>query len=149
MENLTPLQHCAHELRETLKRAEEENQKSQLDKLEKEGRELINKFASSFSSLFSLLIGSNIDVQAQVSHVNQAILLIYNKNQVSITLDRSMGKVISWNLFDKMYKATLPNKDFGIAADKTDEHNLIIAIEESLFQAEPAVKSPVLEMLPA
>ena len=34
MENLTPLQHCAHELRANFKRAEAEKQKYQLDKLE-------------------------------------------------------------------------------------------------------------------
>jgi hypothetical protein len=149
MENLTPLQHFAHELRESFRRDEQDKQKRQLDKLEIEGKELINKFASSFSSLFSLLIGSNIDVQAQLSNVNPAILLTYKKNQIAITQDRSIGKVNNWSLFDKIYKATMPNKDFGMASDKTDEHKLIIAIEESLFRTEPVVIPQALQALPA
>ncbi len=139
MENLTPLQHCAQQLREDLKRSEEE--KRQKDKLGLEGRELINKFASSFSSLFSLLISSNIEVHAQLSPVDQGILLTYKNNQISIILDRATEIVNKWRLFDKVYKATVPNKDFGIASDKTDEHKLIIAIEEKLFHIEPIVKA--------
>jgi hypothetical protein len=71
MENLTPLQHCAQELREGFKRAEEEKQKKQQDKLDIEGRELVNKFATSFSTLYSLLIGSNIRVEADKTAVIQ------------------------------------------------------------------------------
>ncbi len=143
MEKLTPLQHCAQQLREDLKRSEEE--KRQKDKLGLEGRELINKFASSFSSLFSLLISSNIEVHAQWSPEDPVILLTYKNNQISIVPDRASEIVNKWRFFDKVYKATVPNKDFGIASDKTDEHKLIIAIEEKLFLVEPTAKAQVLD----
>jgi hypothetical protein len=122
-------------LREGFKRAEEEKQKKQQDKLDIEGRELVNKFATSFSTLYSLLIGSNIRVEADKTAVHSRILLTCNEKQVSIVLDRAIGKINSWSLSDKAYKATMPNKDFGMAADREDEHRLIISIDELLFNS--------------
>lgn len=148
MENLTPIQHFAHELRESFKREEQEKQRRQINKLEIEEKELIIKFAGSFSSLFSLLISSNIEIQAQVNHINRAVLLIYQQNRISISQDRAIGQVNNWSLFDKMYKATVPNKDFGMASDKTDEHKLIIAIEENLFRPQPAISAQAMKELP-
>jgi hypothetical protein len=137
MNNLTPLQHCAQQLREEFARAEKEKQRMQLDKLESEARDLVNKFANSFSSLYSLLIGSNIEVHADASKANPVVVLTYRDNQAFISLESTNGKINSWRLLEKAYNATLPNKSFGMAADREDEHRLIIAIEEVLFTARP------------
>lgn len=149
MENLTPLQHCAQELREDFKRMEEEKQKKQHDKFEIEARKLVNNFASSFSTLYSLLIGSNIDVQADVSSVDPEILLTYKANQLSIHLDKGIDQINSWRLGKKAYKATIPNKRFGMAADREDEQRLIIAIEEILFNSKPVTKEQAFHHLQA
>ena len=54
MENLTPLQQRAHQLREDLKTAEDEKQQKQLLMLEAEARELMNEFSTSFSIMLSI-----------------------------------------------------------------------------------------------
>lgn len=146
MENLTPIEHYAQQLREEEKRRKEEKRLKY--KIELEGRELINKFASSFSTLFSLLISSNIEINAQPGLTDPAVLLTCKNNQISISPDSATGTVTKWKLFDTNYTATVPNKDFGIASDKTDENKLIIAIAEKLFQAAPAVKNETFDKSP-
>ncbi len=139
MDNLTPLQHFAKQLREDLKSAEQ-RQYNQQNKIGEAGRLLINNFASSFSNLYSMLIGSSVNVGADTSALDAVIVLSYHENHVRIVFDKTIDTIHSWSLFDKIYKATIPNKNFGMPADREDEHKLIIAIDESLFQVNPLSK---------
>ncbi|MDO1450198.1 hypothetical protein Q0590_28215 [Rhodocytophaga aerolata] len=138
MENITPLQHSAKELREDFKRSEERQMK-QDNNLAMGGRELLNKFISSFSNLYSLIIGSNIDIQTTYNSTKEGILLTYKQNKIFISLNKGLGTSENWNLLNRSYKPTLPNKTFGMPADREDEHRLIIAIEEMLFGSSPVL----------
>lgn len=140
MENITPLQHSAHDLRQDFKRSAE-RQKTEQTTLALAGRELLNKFVNSFSNLYSLLIGSNIDIQTNVGASNEGILLTYKENKIFIGLSKGIGTIDTWKVLNRFYKPTLPNKSFGMAADREDEHRLIVAIEEILFSSTPKLES--------
>lgn len=134
MENLTPLQQRANQLREEFTRLEADTQKQRQDKIELESRDLINKFSASFSTLYSLLIGSNVQVQADSDSANPVILLSYKNNKAALKFEKSSGNVNSWTLFDQSFNATQPSRQLGTVADRRDEDKLIIALEEILFK---------------
>jgi hypothetical protein len=139
MKNVTPLQLKAQQLREESKRAEQETQQQLQDHLANEQRELINKFSSSFSSLYSLLIGSNVGIRAEISSVDKVILLSLDGNKVIIGFEQTAYDIISWTILNNSFKATIPSKELGVIANRKDEDRLIIAIEELLFTPRAAV----------
>jgi hypothetical protein len=139
MENVTPLQQRAQQLREDYKWAESDKYKKQQEKLDVENKELLNRFSSSFSTLYSLLIGSNIQVRAEANAVNPLILLTYNGHKATIYFEQISDIHFSWSLCGKTFKATLPSKELGVTADREDEDKLIIAVEELLFNPQPVI----------
>jgi hypothetical protein len=139
MKNVTPLQLKAQQLREESKRAEQETQQQLQDHLANEQRELINKFSSSFSSLYSLLIGSNVGIRAEISSVDKVILLSLDGNKVIIGFEQTAYDIISWTILNNSFNATIPSKELGVIANRKDEDRLIIAIEELLFTPRAAV----------
>jgi hypothetical protein len=141
MENLTPLQQRAQQLREDNKRAESDNYKKQQEKLVVENRELLNRFSSSFSTLYSLLIGSNVQVRAEANAANPVIVLTCNGHKVTICFEQipEPDHYFSWSLCGRIFKATLPSKELGVTADREDEDKLIIALEELLFNPQPVI----------
>jgi hypothetical protein len=133
MENMTPLQQKAQQLREVSKRVEAEKQQKFQDKLDAEGKELISKFANSFPTLYNLLIASGIQIGAETNAVNPVLLLSCNGNKVTIGFERTSGSVIGWTLANKTFRSTLLSREEGVTTNREDEDRLIIAVEELLF----------------
>ncbi len=146
MENITPLQLKAQQLREEYKRADEKQQQLQ-DILALERKKLINKFSFSFSSLYSLLISSNIRVDAEISSAPPMILLTYKSNTVSIGFERTSHDVMSWTLLNKTFKATLTSKELGKKTITEDEDRLTMLIEDLLFTSPSTKKEQENEVL--
>ncbi|QHT66505.1 hypothetical protein GXP67_07460 [Rhodocytophaga rosea] len=124
------LQAKAEQLREKLRKQQEEIHTAKQLQAEKEADELKLIFSADFPELYRLLLGSEATIAANVApgKSKKSIIISLHK-QVEIIYEELTRAKHKWSLRGKDY---LPTQENSQPSDLTDEEKLIVSVADAL-----------------
>jgi hypothetical protein len=124
------LQAKAEQLRERLRKQQEEIQIAKQQQAEKEAAELKLTFSNDFPELHRLLLSSEADITANViPGKSKKSIIISLQKQVEIMYEELTRAKHKWSLRGKDY---IPGQESSHPTDLSDEEKLIVTIADAL-----------------